>query len=340
MARAPREKRNQRMSDELGPDPLAPWVREIASKHDANRHVEGVQCRGSVALIDQAARLRGAGEVKFGKAISLEKEIETRPAHLVGGRKAADEEKAQWQKLGLSEMPSGHGGVELEVQIGIHGRSAHGGDVIKYDAHGVHNTHLDGLAHIGADATWHGPIPARNTETDEDTMVNWAQHGIATRGVLLDIPAVRGAEWVTAEEPVTAAELDAALTATGVSFEPGDALIIYQGRDRYEAAGNIYPSGAAAVKRPGIGEDGAKWIAAKDPGLVLWDFHDARNTPTGSLEVHSLIWAIGLCLVDNCLLGPAMAALKGAGSSAGLLVAAPPAIHRSTGVLINPLLLY
>jgi hypothetical protein len=26
--------------------------------------------------------------------------------------------------------------------------------------------------------------------------------------------------------------------------------------------------------------------------------------------VHSLIYAIGLCLIDNCLLGPAAAALK------------------------------
>jgi hypothetical protein len=56
--------------------------------------------------------------------------------------------------------------------------------------------------------------------------------------------------------------------------------------------------------------------------------------------VHNLIYAIGLCLVDNCLLGPAVAELKEAGVSTGLVVAAPAAIHRSTGVLINPLLLY
>lgn len=328
------------MTDNLGPDPLAPWVREIANKHDAARHVNGVQCRGSVALIDEAARLRGVAQVKLGKAVSLEREVETRPARLAEGREAAEAERRDWQRLGVSELAQGHHDVELEVQIGIHGRFAHGGDVIKYDAHGVHNTHLDGLAHLGADASWHGPIPAAASQIDEDTMVNWAQHGIATRGVLLDVAAARGVDWITAEEPVTAAELDAALAAAGVTAEPGDALIIYQGRDRYEAAGNVYPSGAAAVRRPGIGEDGSKWIAARDPGLVLWDFHDARNNPAGSLEVHALIYAIGLCLVDNCLLGPAAAALKAAGASTGLLVAAPTAIHRSTGVLVNPLLLY
>ena len=328
------------MTTDLGPDPLAPWLREIATAHDAARHAAGVQCRGSVALIDEAARLRGTAQVRLGRAVSLEREVETRPAQLAAGRAAAEAERRDWEKLNLPEIPAGHLEVQLEVRVGLHGRSAHGGETITYDAHGIHNTHLDGLAHMGADASWHGPIPAAASQTDEDTMVHWARHGIATRGILLDIPAARGADWVTAEQPVTAADLDAALAAAGTDAQPGDALIVYQGRDRYEAAGHVYPSGAKAVRRPGIGESGARWLAARDPGVVLWDFHDARDNPRGALEVHGLIYAIGLCLIDNCLLGPAAAALKAAGASAGLLVAAPTAIHRSTGVLINPLLLY
>lgn len=328
------------MTQALAPDSLAPWLRDIANAHEEARHVDGVQCRGSIALIDDSARLRGVASVHLGKAISLEKEIETRPAKLREKRAAAELERAQWEALGNSDLPSGHGDVELNVTVGIHGRSAHGGDVITYDAHGVHNTHLDGLAHIGADESWHGPIPATASETDEDTMVNWAQHGIATRAVVLDVTAVRGVEWITAEEPVTAEDLAAALAATGVMFEAGDALVIYQGRDRYEAAGHVYPSGALATARPGIGESGAQWIAAQNPGLVAWDFHDGRHMAGGRLEVHSLIYAIGLCLIDNCLLGPAVRAMREAGTSTGLLVAAPLAIHRSTGVLINPLLMY
>lgn len=306
------------MAEDLGPDPLAPWVREIAAAHAAARHTDGTQCRGSVALIDDEARLRGVAQVELGEAISLEREIETRPGHLAEGQK----------------------GIEFEVEIGTYGRSVHGGDVVRYNAHGTGNTHMDGLGHIGADGTWHGPIPASSSETDEDTMVTWAKHGIATRAVLLDLAAARGVEWIAAGDPPTAEDFDAALAATGVTLEPGDALLLYQGRDRFEAAGNSYPTGAAAKPRPGIGEAGAKWIASKDPGLVLWDFHDARNDEAGSLEVHNLIFAIGLCLIDNSLLGPAAAALKAAGTSTGLLVAAPPAIHRSTGVIINPLLLY
>lgn len=328
------------MSVDLAPDPVAPWLRELGAAHDAARHVDGVQCRGSVTLIDEAARLRGIAAVSLGKAISLEREIETRAKQLEALAAVAEEEKLQWQALAVAELPDGHGSVDLDVRVGIHGRSAHGGDFIRYDAHGIHNTHMDGLAHLGADESWHGPIPARASETDEDTMVNWAQHGIATRAVLLDIPAVRGVDWVTAESPVTAADLDRALDATGVTLEPGDALLIYQGRDRFEAAGNRYTPGAVLQPRPGIGKSGAQWIASKDPGLVSWDFHDARFDPPHALEVHGLIYAIGLCLIDNSLLGPAAAALRTAGTSTGFLVAAPTAIHRSTGVIINPLLIY
>lgn len=328
------------MTDELAPDPVAPWLRDIEAEHAAARHTDGVQCRGSVELIDEAARLRGVAAVTFGRAVSLEREIETRPDKLALLTEAAEREKKQWQELAVVELSDGHGSVELDVQVGIHGRSTHGGDVIRYDAHGIHNTHMDGLAHLGADASWHGPIPVVASQTDEDTIVTWAQHGIATRGVLLDIPAVRGVDWVTADAPVTADDLDAALAATGVALEPGDAIIVYQGRDRFEAAGNSYTPGAVLQPRPGIGESGARWIAAKNPGLLLWDFHDARSNDRAALEVHGLIYAIGLCIIDNCLLGPAATELRAAGTSVGQLIAAPTAIHRSTGVIINPLLLY
>ncbi|MGO1543641.1 MAG: cyclase family protein [Gulosibacter sp.] len=322
------------------PDPLLPSARKAADTHAQKYHHEGAKCRGSIALIDERARLRGVAAVKLGRAISLEREVETRPAQLEKLAEVMRQEKAQWQSLAVAELPDGHGGVDLDVQTGVHGRNAHGGDVIKYDAHGIHNTHMDGFAHIGADGTWHGGIPVEDSQHDEDTMVAWAKHGIATRGVLLDIPRVRGTEWVTADQPVTAAELDAAVELAGVTLEPGDALLIYQGRDKFEAAGHRYTPGAVLQPRPGIDGSGATWIAAHEPGVVLWDFHDARNNPGARLEVHELIWAIGLCLVDNSLLGPAAEQLRAADTFVGQLIAAPTAIHRSTGVLINPLLLF
>jgi hypothetical protein len=298
-------------------NPIGDWLQVIADKHDATRHREGVICRGSIDLIDSAARLRGVASVRNGNAISLEKPVETRAGR---GGESADK-------------------VQLEVQVGGQDRSVAGGEKITIDPHGGGNTHMDSTAHMGLDNQWHGGIPAKASNADDDALVAWAQHGVATRGVMLDIVSLRGVPWVTPEEPVTGEDLDAALAATGVTLEPGDALMIYMGRDHFDAAGNVYPTGYTKGRRSGIGVSGAQWIADQQPSLVAWDFHDARRLQRG-LEVHMLIWAIGLCLIDNSNLGPAARALRAADVSTGLLVAPPLGIYRSTGTLINPLLLY
>jgi hypothetical protein len=113
------------------------------------------------------------------------------------------------------------------------------------------------------------------------------------------------------------------------------------GRDRFEAEGSQYPTGQFAPNgRPGIGAEGSEWIGDRDVSVVCWDFHDALASKPRMLEVHMLIWAVGLCLVDNSNLGPAAEQMHAAGVSTGLLSAAPLAIHRATGTLVHPLLLY
>lgn len=299
-------------------NPVADWLQKIADSHAALRHTDGEPCLGSVGLIDNAARLRGAAAVVHGNAISLQRPVETRPDKLTGSHKH----------------------VELDVTVREHGRFVSGGDTITIDAHGTGNTHLDSVAHMGIDGQWHGGIPAQSSLTSDDSLLRWAQHGVATRAVLVDIPALRGVPWVLDGEPVTGDEIEAGIIAAGVIFEPGDALLLYMGRDRFEEAGNSYPTGMIEGTRPGVGVSGAQWIADHDVSVVCWDFHDARSEPSGSLEVHMLIWANGLCLVDNSLLGPAAHALREAGTSVGFLSVPPLGIYRSTGCLVNPLLIF
>lgn len=299
-------------------NPVAGWLQEIADAHAEKRHGDKDYCLGSVGLIDNAARLRGVTSVVHGNAISLSRPVETRPDLLKGAHKH----------------------VELDVKISEHGRFVSGGDTITIDAHGTGNTHLDSVAHMGIDGQWHGGIPAQSSLTTDDSLLRWSQHGVATRAVLIDIPALRGVPWAVDGEPVTGEEIEAGIVASGVRFEPGDALLLYMGRDRFEKAGNAYPTGLIQGTRPGVGVSGAQWIAEHEVSVLCWDFHDARSEVSGSLEVHMLIWATGLCLVDNSLLGPAARALRKAGTATGLLSVPPLAIYRSTGCLVNPLLLF
>ena len=99
----------------------------------------------------------------------------------------------------------------------------------------------------------------------------FAGAGLFTRGIHVDVPAVRGTPWVDIDEPVTGDDLDRALAASGATFEPGDALLLDMGRDRFESAGHVM----GGPRRPGIGFDGARWLVDHGVSVLCWDFMDA-----------------------------------------------------------------
>src|SRR5262249_59550616 len=59
-----------------------------------------------------------------------------------------------------------------------------------------------------------------------------AKDGIVGRGVLLDIPRLRGVSWLEPGEHVTAAELIAAEWSQRVHVGPGDLLFVRTGHPR------------------------------------------------------------------------------------------------------------
>ncbi|MEY2433558.1 MAG: hypothetical protein QOC92_3283 [Acidimicrobiaceae bacterium] len=272
---------------------------------------------GSVNLIDAAARLRAAGSVVTGETYSLSRALE--PGHNARG----------------DERPA----FAIEVFSGEYGVMCFSSDHVELDCHGHNNTHLDGFNHMGLDRTWYGGWSVDDAEGP--SIFDFASQGLITRGVLADIPAVRGTDWVSADEPVTDEDLDLAIKASGVTFEPGDALLLYMGRDRYEAAGEAYYVGDPITeKRPGVGHTGARWIAEHDVSVLAWDFMDA-NLPgvEPSVCVHMLLWAIGLVLVDNCDFSSLVPAMRGASSATGQFIVAPLRIERATGCNVNPLVI-
>src|SRR6202034_4342637 len=129
-------------------------------------------------------------------------------------------------------------------------------------------------------------------------------HLLFTRAVLVDIPSVRGTDWVDPSVPVSGDDIDGALAASKTKFEPGDALLLYMGRDRFEKAGG-HMDLATDEPTPGAGASAAHWVAEHDVSLVCWDFLDAVAPSEPVFQLHLLIFAIGLLLVDNSDLGAA-----------------------------------
>jgi kynurenine formamidase len=285
------------------------WVRELAATRRFGEHDR----LGTANLLGPDARRRGAAAVRDGTALCL-----ARPLVPHSG---AD----------------GRPGMAVTTEFQNVGRSILGSDHVELACHGHVSTHIDALNHIGLDGTLYaGWRPDDHAALAIDGP---ARHGLLTRGVVADIPALRGTNWVTADEPVTGDELASALRAAGVDVQPGDALLVYMGRDRFESTqGDLDRLVAEGGPAPGIGATGAEWIADQPISMLAWDFLDAVHPSQPALAVHWLLWAIGLLLVDNCDFSVAVPVLRERAVGEGLFTVTPTSLTGATGSNVSPFL--
>jgi kynurenine formamidase len=204
--------------------------------------------------------------------------------------------------------------------------------------HGLVTTHIDALCHMwGPRGMWGGKDPqaAMSPEGVRWGAIDQWSDGIITRGVLLDVPRHRGEASVAVGRPVHGEELEAIAQAEGVRLEPGDAVVVSCGRD----AGG--PTNPAPGGRPGLGASCLKFLRDHDVAVLVWDWLDA--VPHGystAMTVHYAIWAYGLAVLDNALLGPLAAACAEEGRYEFMLTVAPLRVVGGTGSPVNPIALF
>lgn len=212
-------------------------------------------------------------------------------------------------------------------------------DFIGIDYHGKSSSHLDALAHIA----WQGQLFDGRTARDV-VDAGGARYGsvaalgtLVTRGVLLDLPAVRGVQWLEPGEPLYAADLDAAEDHAGVRIHPGDAVLLRSGQFARRRALGAWDSGAASA---GLHVTAAPWLFERDVAVLGADGDsDVRPSPVPGVHspIHILaLTAMGIPLLDNLDLEPLAAACREAGRYEFQLVLAPLNIPRGTGSPLNP----
>ncbi len=272
--------------------------------------------RGTVNLIDDAALARAAGVVRTGQTVSL-----ARP--LRGGDYNTTADRPGFaHKVDYRTTDDGMGW---------------GSDHIVLDPHGLMNTHIDALNHVAVDGTFYGGRPVDGPVQGSAEVL--APNGLVARAVYVDVPATRGNDW--AESPVTGSDIDTALSAAGLEFEPGDALCLDMGRDRFEAASGHVLGGPETADDAGGGlsSDGARWVAGHGVSILAWDMLDSKEAKATHASAHVLTWAIGLLLVDNCDFAALRAVLGGGTQIAGALVVAPLLVEGGNGVNVNPIVM-
>ena len=274
---------------------------------------------GALNLITAEKRIAAARLVRSGRALTLSRYFPKTPG--IGNPHPAQ------HYMQVIERELGDGGGALDYYgIFYHGRAA---------------THIDALCHVwGTDGMWNGRDPRKEVGYDGakfGAIDKWAD-GIMTRGVLLDIPRLRGEPYVTQEKPVHGWDLEDAAKAQGVTIEPGDAIAVYCGREKWQEAhpedvyGTINPK-----RKPGLHASCLPFLRDNDVSVLAWDMMD--HQPEGyeiSLPVHAAIFAYGIALLDNCLLQPLAEACQEEGRYEFMLTVAPLKVAGGTGSPANP----
>jgi kynurenine formamidase len=123
---------------------------------------------------------------------------------------------------------------------------------------------------------------------------------LMTRGVLIDVAALKGVAMLPDRYEITVADLQQALQRQGLTLQPGDAAIIHTGWGLLWGKDNT----RFYTTCPGIGLAAADWLAGQDPMLVgsdNWPVEVGPNPdPQLSLPVHQFMLAVkGIHLLEN-----------------------------------------
>jgi kynurenine formamidase len=274
---------------------------------------------GAVNMVTPEKRAAAARLVRSGRAVSLSREFPKTPA-------PNNPTPAQHYMKRLVRGPNAGGAVDY---YGI-------------SYHGTATTHLDALCHVwDGNGMWNGRNPDQVITFDGSTwgsVEHWKE-GIITRGVLLDVPRHRGEPFVTQDKPIHGWELEDIAKEEGITLEPGDALVVYGGRDKWNEVNPIW--GGNPNERPGLHASCLKFIRQSDCALLVWDMMDF--TPNGydlSWSVHGAIFAYGIGLLDNALLEPLAEVCAEEGRYEFMLTVNPLRVVGGTGSPVNPIALF
>jgi kynurenine formamidase len=210
--------------------------------------------------------------------------------------------------------------------------------------HGVAHTHLDSLAHINYDGVFYnGYKPDAATVMKRGHARNSIanlKNGIFTRGVLIDLPRLKGIPYLEPGTPVTAQDVDAWEKVAGVKVGAGDALFIRTGR--WARRAKLGPFEASREgRRSGPNASMIPWLKQRDVALLGGDVPPSLaptdvEGETGAVHDFALVY-LGVYVFDNVDLEALAEAAQARKRWEFLLTVAPLPIRGGTGSPVNPI---
>jgi len=281
--------------------------------------------RGALNYITPELRTAAARLVRDGTTVSCALDLAVEPA-------ADNPTPAQHMMVAAGDARGSLDFGGLEMSLDYFGVACHGAAI----------SHIDALCHVfvrgkmynGYDASDVKSIGAMRNAIDSA-----AADGIVGRGVLLDIPRLRGVPWLELSERIGPEDLLAAEREQGVEAREGDLLLVSTGRQARRASKGpwvVTEQGMAGLlptclpylherRIAVLGTDGFS-DPIGDPPIEAWP-----------VPIHQCcLVAMGVHLIDNLDLRALGSACAERRRWEFLLVVQPLRIARGTGSPVNP----
>ena len=209
--------------------------------------------------------------------------------------------------------------------------------------HGYAYSHLDALSHFAFDGSFYNGfgLETVSTEGASSLGVENIGDGIVTRAVLIDIPRLRGVDYLDLGDVVTVTDLEAGEVRTGIQVSEGDVLLIRTGRWAREAAlGPWSVRQSSAGPHPSIG----RWL--RERGVAALGGDGANDRKPSLVEgvgdpLHQVtIVAMGMPLFDNLDLAAVAEAAAERDRWTFLFMASPLRLVGASGSPLNPIVMF
>jgi kynurenine formamidase len=285
---------------------------------------------GTLNLIDEPARRRGAASVVSGRAFALGlplSEAEGIQLGFVEGRVNPTRTMVQVNKPVNADQPDwvcfSEDVLTLATQCA---------------------THWDALAHSSYGGVIYNGYPASTVSAEGAARCGIHRLGtVVSRGVLLDVARALGRDVLEPGYPIMPNDLDAALALSGITLEPGDIVLVRSGQmvhlapERRDLVAYTWPS-------PGLTIETAEWFFRHDVAAVATDTLVFEVYPSqhedAYLPVHLLhLVEMGLTQGQNWVLDALAEDCAADGRYSFLLDATPLPLTHGLGTPLNPVAL-
>lgn len=279
--------------------------------------------RGALNLLSDEVLRAAAGSITRGRVYTLGIPIQAEGVPLLDYR---------GKPMRLTLQDSTDEGI-YDVYGAKPGTGAHE-DVMIFASHTT--SHMDALIHVYEDGHHYNGVPAGAMKALSGATRLGIEKvgGFAARAVLLDMPRYFGdPQWVEPGRNIAGEDLAGAAAAQGVEVRAGDVVLVRTGYLQMW----FEQQGETGFAQPGIGVDGAEWLAAHDVVAVGSDNAAVEVVPFDGddfLAVHKvLLVRRGIYMLEFLdLSGPAADE-----AWEGLLTVAPLKVTGATGSPVNPI---